>query len=128
MAASKVKHILESIQISGTPNVILDIVKRGEDDEDVTSTPIGKPGSRNVILRLYEAYGGKGISKISTCNHLLQWTDRRFLPVRKAFRTNILEDEGDEIEVVISHKEGKETANMEVIVRPFEVVTLRLEV
>src|SRR5437773_1502612 len=59
--ANKVKEIVESIQFSGTPNVILDTVKRGEDDDDVTSTPIKKRDSRNLILRIYEAYGGKGI-------------------------------------------------------------------
>jgi alpha-mannosidase len=65
-AAKKVSEVMESIQISGTPNVILDTVKRGEDDHDVTSAPIRKRHSRNVILRLYEAYGGKGKATIST--------------------------------------------------------------
>jgi alpha-mannosidase len=65
-AANKVKEIMESIQFSGTPNVVLDTVKRGEDDNDVTSTPIKKRDSRNLILRIYEAYGGKGTAKVST--------------------------------------------------------------
>lgn len=64
--ASQINRIMESIQVSGTPNVVLDTVKRGEDDYDVTSTPIRKRDSRNVILRMYEAYGGKGHAKIST--------------------------------------------------------------
>jgi len=57
---------MESIQISGTPNVILDTIKRGEDDPDVSSTPIKKRHSQNVVLRVYEAYGGKGKATIST--------------------------------------------------------------
>jgi alpha-mannosidase len=65
-AASKVKDIMTSIQFSGSPNVVLDTVKRGEDDDDVTSTPIKKRDFRNVILRIYEAYGGKGKAKVST--------------------------------------------------------------
>jgi alpha-mannosidase len=65
-AASKVKEIMESIQFEGTPNVILDTIKRGEDDDDVTATPIKKRETKNLILRVYEAYGGKGKAKIST--------------------------------------------------------------
>jgi alpha-mannosidase len=65
-SAKKVGEVLESIQISGSPNVILDTIKRGEDDHDVTSTPIKKRDARNVVLRVYEAYGGKGKATIST--------------------------------------------------------------
>jgi alpha-mannosidase len=64
--AKNVKEIMNCIQFSGSPNVILETIKRGEDDDDVTSTPIRKRDSRNVILRIYEAYGGKGTAKIST--------------------------------------------------------------
>ena len=66
-AADKLKEIMESIQIQGTPNVVLDTIKRGEDDDDVTSTPIKKRESKNLILRSYEAYGGKGKAQVSTC-------------------------------------------------------------
>lgn len=48
--------------------------------------------------------------------------------MQKAFTTNILEDDGDEVDVVVSLKGGKKIANIEVIVRPFEVVTLRLQI
>lgn len=65
-AAQKVKEIMGTVQLSGTPNVVLETIKRGEDDDDVTSTPIKKRDSQNVILRLYESYGGKGKAKIST--------------------------------------------------------------
>jgi alpha-mannosidase len=64
--AAKVKEIMETIQFSGSPNVILETIKRGEDDDDVTSTPIKKRDSRNLILRIYEAYGGKGTAKVTT--------------------------------------------------------------
>jgi len=59
----------------------------------------------------------------------LAWlNDFRYLPVKKAFTTNILEDEGDEVEVVVSQKAGKKVSEIEVVVRPFEVVTVRLEI
>jgi alpha-mannosidase len=64
--AAKVKEIMETIQFSGSPNIVLETIKRGEDDDDVTSTPIKKRESRNLILRIYEAYGGKGTAKVTT--------------------------------------------------------------
>lgn len=50
------------------------------------------------------------------------------MPVKKAFTTNILEDEGDEVEIVVSQKAGKKVSEIEVVIRPFEVVTVRLEI
>jgi hypothetical protein len=50
------------------------------------------------------------------------------LPVKKAFQTNILEDDGDEIDVVVSQRVGAKTANIDITLRPFEVATLRLEI
>ena len=51
----------------------------------------------------------------------------RHIPITKAFVTNILEDEGDEIGVLVARKAGKQVSSLEVEIRPFEVVTLRLE-
>lgn len=51
----------------------------------------------------------------------------RYLPVKKAFQTNILEDDGDEIDMLVYEKGEKMFASVEVTIRPFEVVTLRLE-
>jgi len=65
-AADKIKEILGTIQFSGSPNVILETVKRGEDDDDVTSTPIKRRYLKNIVLRIYEAYGGHGKARIST--------------------------------------------------------------
>ena len=41
--------------------------------------------------------------------------------------TNILEDDGDKIDVLVSQKGGKKVSNMQVEIRPFEVITMRLE-
>lgn len=127
-AASKVKDIMASIQFSGSPNVVLDTVKRGEDDSDVTSTPIKRRDFRNVILRIYEAYGGKGKAKVSTYCKSSPHANDSYLPVRRAFRTNILEDDGDEIDITVSQRDGQKISDIEVVVKPFEMVTLRLEV
>lgn len=40
--------------VSGAPNVILETVKRGDDDDFSTNSK----KERTVILRLYEAFGG----------------------------------------------------------------------
>lgn len=68
----------------------------------------------------------KGLQK-SQRMIVADYANERSLPVKKAFTTNILEDDGDEIGVLMSQKGGKKVANIEVTVRPFEVVTLRLE-
>lgn len=47
--------------------------------------------------------------------------------MKKAFKTNILEDEGEEISVVEGMRSGKKVFDTEVTIRPFEVITLRLE-
>ena len=65
-AADEVSVVLQSIHFSASPNLVLETVKRGEDDDDVTSTPIKKRDTRNIILRIYEAYGGRGTGTIST--------------------------------------------------------------
>jgi hypothetical protein len=48
--------------------------------------------------------------------------------VKRAYKTNILEDDGAEIDLFVSGDKGKNITSLEVIVRPFEVVTLRLEI
>jgi len=53
--------------------------------------------------------------------------DDSLLPVKKAFKTNILEDDGEELETITYAMESKATI-INVVVKPFEVVTLRLEV
>ena len=61
-------------------------------------------------------------------DHIVDVADFRILPVRKAFKTNILEDDGEEIDVLVTQKGGKKVADIEVTIRAFEVVTLRLEI
>ena len=65
-AVKKISKIMDAIRFSGSPNVILETVKRGEDDDDVALKPIRKRDSQNVILRIYEAYGGRGTAEVTT--------------------------------------------------------------
>ncbi|KAJ3191901.1 Glycoside hydrolase, 38 vacuolar alpha mannosidase, partial [Dinochytrium kinnereticum] len=62
-----------------TPNVVLDTVKIAED-------PRPKSGGRDVVIRLYEAYGGRSEVTLST----------KF-KIKEAHFCNILEDIGEEL-------------------------------
>ncbi|KAJ3097372.1 Glycoside hydrolase, 38 vacuolar alpha mannosidase [Phlyctochytrium planicorne] len=82
------------------PNVVIDTVKVAEDPR--------VPGGKDVVVRLYEAMGGRGRVGLES------WFD-----VREVRRCNVMEDVGEVIEVV----GGK---RCEVDVGPFEIVSLRL--
>ena len=107
---------------SSSQSLILDVIKRGEDDADVvesldripfphvTST---RSKGKSVILRIYESLGGKA-----------RGTIRSKLPIKKAFKCNILEDDLEELDI---EEEGKEKS-LKLELRPFEVATYRIVV
>jgi alpha-mannosidase len=96
------------IKLTGNPSLVLDTIKRGEDDEDVSRGELPKRKGKSVILRIYDSLGGTSKGTIETS-----------LGVKKAWKTNILEDDEDEVTVV----KGK----IDIILRPFEVATFRLQ-
>lgn len=49
--------------VDGAPNVILETVKRGDDDDFSTNSN----GERTVVLRLYEAFGGHARASLNVC-------------------------------------------------------------
>lgn len=102
--------LLNAISLHGSPALILDCVKRGEDDEDVSRGELPKRKGRSIILRIYDSLGGtsRGTVKVNT-----------MLDVKKVWRTNALED--DETELSIKHGE------VHIELRPFEVATYRLQ-
>jgi alpha-mannosidase len=92
-----------------SPALVLDTVKRGEDDEDVSRGELpAKPG-RSVILRIYDSLGGRARGTVATT-----WD------VERVYRTNLLEDE---LEEVVLEEEGSRFA---VDLKPFEVATFKL--
>ncbi|KAL4795500.1 glycosyl hydrolases family 38 N-terminal domain-containing protein [Aspergillus venezuelensis] len=117
-----VNSTLRSIKVSSnTDSLILDTIKRGEDDEDVSSDPdIEIPASKrkgqSIILRIYESLGGKSRGVIETT-----------LPVKKVWKCNVLED--DEEEVSFGRAEGSDGSrwNVPIGLRAFEVATFRLQ-
>lgn len=105
---STVSSLLSSITLHGSPGLILDTIKRGEDDEDVSRGELPKRKGRSIILRIYESLGGKARGTIKTS-----------LGVKKACRTNILEDDEGEVEI--------KCGEIEIELRAFEVATYRLQ-
>lgn len=111
--ASSANALLRALSIKGAPSLILDVIKRGEDDVDVSydGTPT-RPG-KSVILRVYESLGGKARGSIETA-----------LPVKKAFKCNILEDD-EHPDLGIESTTGGSSIKIEL--RAFEVATFRLQ-
>jgi len=76
------------------PNLVLDTVKRAEDSDA-------------LVLRLYEAHGARGTARV-----------RLGVPFTSARRANVLEDDGEPLEV-----EGSEIA---IAYRPHELLTVKV--
>jgi alpha-mannosidase len=103
---------LKAITLSGSESLILDTVKRGEDDDDVSRGDLPKRAGRSVILRIYESLGGKSRGRIETT-----------LPVKRVWKTNILEDDEAEFPVNVLRNQK----HIDIELRPFEVATYRLQ-
>lgn len=108
------KSIFNSVKIGGSKSLVLDCIKRGEDDEDVSRRELPVRPGRSIILRIYEAMGGKSRGYIRT---------EPTLPVKKVFKCNILEDD-TEIELSECMAGAIDIA---IELRAFEVATYRLQ-
>lgn len=108
-------NAFKAIRLTGSKSLVLDTVKRGEDDEDVSRGEFPARKGQSVILRIYDSLGGKSRGTIHTT-----------LPVQRVWKCNLLED--DEAELPAYKKEG-ETGELSVDVelRAFEVATYRLQ-
>ena len=107
-SASSASSLLSAVTLHGSSALILDTIKRGEDDEDVSRGELPKRKGRSIIVRVYESLGGKARGTIKTS-----------LPVKKVCRTNILEDDEGELQI-----KNREVA---IELRSFEVATYRLQ-
>jgi alpha-mannosidase len=85
---------VESFAAVDDPNVVLDTIKRAEDSDA-------------IVLRLYEAHGGRGVARVRLAS-----------PFASARRTNALEDDGDALAV-----DGQ---TIVVPYRPHEIVTVKV--
>ncbi|HWE10372.1 MAG TPA: glycoside hydrolase family 38 C-terminal domain-containing protein [Solirubrobacteraceae bacterium] len=75
--------------------LVLDTIKRAEDSDD-------------VVLRLYEPHGGRGVARV-----------RLAAPVRRARRANLLEDDGDTLSL-------DEDGAIVIPYAPHEIVTVKV--
>jgi alpha-mannosidase len=112
--ASNAAAIFKAVQLRGAPSLILDVVKRGEDDEDVVWDGVSKRPGKSVVLRVYEALGGKSRGSIVTN-----------LPVKKVWKCNVLEDDEEDLE--IKRVASSDGGSVDVELRAFEVATFRLQ-
>ena len=94
--------------VEGAPNVFLETVKRGLDDNFKTNE------APTIVLRLYEAFGGHGTIKLKLAQHL---------SVVKVLETNLLEDELKELSV---YQAEDDTAAVKLNFHGFEVKTVKL--
>lgn len=99
------------LRIGGAPNIILETIKRGEDDDFASDE------GKTVILRLYEAFGGHGRAGL-----LLSPA----LDVEKAFETNLLEDHEKELNIQSTADQGSNAMTIPLSFRGFEVKTVKL--
>lgn len=106
--SSAASSLLSAITLHGSPSLILDAIKRSEDDEDVSRGELTKRKGRSIVLRIYESLGGKAKGTIETT-----------LDVKKGWKCNVLEDDGPELKI----KDGE----IEIELRAFEVATFRLQ-
>lgn len=110
--------MLSAFKILGADNLILDTIKRGEDDEDVSRGELTIKKGHSVIARVYDAMGGKSKA-------VLSWGD---LKVKKVIKTNALEDEEEDLSenMVGVEGHGADGKGVKIEVRAFEVATYKL--
>lgn len=100
---------IKLVNTDESDSLVLDTIKRGHDDADVSRDEGMHFGrGRSIICRVYESLGGRSRGIIQTS-----------FDVKWVTKTNILEDELEEIH----HSDGK----IPIELRPFEVATYKLE-
>lgn len=105
---SKIVKYPSPIRLTGSPSLVLDGIKRGEDDEGISTTGLPTRGGRSIILRIYDSLGGTSKGTIETV-----W------PIQRAYKCNILEDDEEECGIV--------DTKVNITLRAFEVATFRLQ-
>ncbi|KAI8182492.1 Alpha-mannosidase [Colletotrichum sp. SAR 10_86] len=95
------------IVLDGDKNLVLDTIKRGEDDEDVSNGELPVRSGKSVIVRIYEGLGGRGRATVQA-----RWK------LQSVHKTNLLEDDEADVPLV----DGK----FEVDLGPFQLQTFRL--
>ncbi|OAA67914.1 alpha-mannosidase [Niveomyces insectorum RCEF 264] len=115
------------VLLTGDTALVLDTVKRAEDDADVRSATADDADgphlptprkTRSIVLRIYDSLGGRARGAVQI--------DTQTWPVARVFKTNLLEDD---LEAVAFHAGAGEDGRGKFFIdlRAFEVATYRLE-
>lgn len=112
------------------PALIIDTIKRGEDDADVSTSTLPRREGRSVVVRIFESLGGRARGTVRTA-----WA------VGRVTVTNALEDDLEDVKVkkvpigpgrVAYDSDGEEVEvtedGFDVELRPFEVRTYRIQI
>lgn len=97
------------VRVEKAPNVILDTIKRGDDDDFLSAS-----AAKTVVCRLYESKGGHARAVISST-----------LPIKAARIVDLLERPVAEVNLK-SSQDGQHSFTVDF--RGFEVKTILLEV
>jgi alpha-mannosidase len=95
--------------IEGAANVVLETIKRGEDDP--------KKNLTRVVLRIYEAYGGHASATLRIANHL---------KIDRAYICNLLEEKVSGLDLVTQEATGDTLISLRL--RGFQILTVRLTI
>jgi alpha-mannosidase len=107
--------LLNIFHIHNAPNLVLDTIKRAEDDEDISVGDLPIKKGHSVILRIYDSLGGKS-------KGVLTWGALR---VKRVVRCSALEDEEEEVSEYREMEDGEK--GVVIAVRAFEIVTVKVE-
>ncbi|KAK4064309.1 CAZyme family GH38 [Trichoderma harzianum] len=106
---------IRSPELSASPvklrdglGLVLDTIKRAEDDTDVSCGNLPTREGKNIVCRVYDAIGGKNRAFLETGHAKIQ----------KAWKCNLLEDDLEELPIV--------NDGVEIELQRFELATYRL--
>ena len=106
-----------AFSIRNAPNVFIETVKRGDDDDFGQGGKSEGKGATSIVFRIYEALGGhaKAFLRISDA-----------FSVSKAYSCNLLEDHLEELEILPAENGDCGDVEMQLDFRGFEVKTIKL--
>jgi alpha-mannosidase len=100
--------VMKPITLRGGIGLVLDTLKRAEDDEDVSRGDFPARKGKSVVCRVYDALGGLNRAVL----------DSGYAKIKRAWKCNILEDDLEEVPV----KNGA----VDIELQRFEVASYRL--
>jgi alpha-mannosidase len=107
------------IRLSGDAALVLDTVKRAEDEDFSKDADAKGTTAKNVVLRIYDSLGGRARGTVHVASRLGR--------VKRVTRVNVLEDEVDDDSAAVPIEGEDGGARFGVVVRAFEVVSFKIE-